>query len=341
MSQAKRWPSHRAKILIVDDKPDNRELLSTILASQGYDIEESDRGKLAIKIAKTDPPDIILLDAAMPEMDGFEVCQILKSDRRTQNIPIIFISAMKEAKDKTKAFNLGGNDYITKPFQIEEVIARVKNQLKIQSLQTELKSKNIRLEEEIRQRQATEDKLLILNQKLNRLATLDSLTQIANRHRFDEFLLREWQRGRRERFSLSLILCDVDYFKLYNDRFGHQAGDICLKKVAQTISKTIKRPADLVARYGGEEFAIILPQTPPKNALQVAENIRLQIKTLGIPHPDSLISDYVSLSLGVTSIVPSSQYTIKQLLVTADKALYQAKKKVATSAFYYFLNKSY
>lgn len=327
MSKVKRSTYHQAKILIVDDRRDNIELLSAILTSQGYEVEKSTGGKLAIEASKTDPPDLILLDVSMPEMDGFEVCRILKSDRLTQDIPIIFISALSEVENKTQAFDFGGNDYITKPFQIEEVIARVKNQLEIYHLQLELKIKNAQLEKEISDRQAAEDKLLQANQKLSKLATIDSLTQIANRHLFDQFLIREWRRGKREQFPLSLILCDVDYFKLYNDRFGHQAGDVCLQKVAQTISKAVQRPADLVARYGGEEFVIILPQTPAKNALFVAEKIRLQIKEQKLSHPESLVSDYVSLSLGVTSIVPSPIYTKEQLLVTADKALYSAKQQ--------------
>jgi diguanylate cyclase (GGDEF)-like protein len=327
MSKLKRSLSHRAKILIVDDRPDDIILLSAILTSQGYEVMMSDRGKLAIEVVKTNLPDIILLDINMPEMDGFEVCRILKSDRSTRDIPIIFISALDEVNHKTRAFNFGGNDYITKPFQVEEVLVRVKNQLKIYRLQTELKAKNIRLEEHNRELQAAENQLLILNQKLNKLATLDSLTQIANRRCFDEFLIREWRRGIREKFTLSLIFCDVDYFKLYNDRFGHQAGDICLKEIAQAISKTAKRPADLVARYGGEEFAIILPQTPANNALLLAEKIRLEVKKLNLINPESSISNVVSLSLGVTAVVPSSQYKTKQLLVTADKALYQAKKQ--------------
>lgn len=317
----------KGKILIVDDRPDNVEFLSTMLANQGYEVAESDRGQLAIEMAKANPPDLILLDISMPEMDGFEVCQILKCDHRTQDIPIMFISALKEVEDKTKAFNFGGNDYITKPFNIKEVLVRVENQLKIYRLQTDLKAKTIRLEQENRQLLATEDKLLTLNQELNRLATLDSLTQIANRHRFDEFLIREWQRGKREKFPLSLILADIDHFKLYNDHFGHQAGDTCLANVAQAISETVNRPADLVARYGGEEFTIILPQTPGSNALLLAQKIRIAVQQLNLPHPQSLTTNIVSLSLGVTSVIPSSQYTVKQLLVNADKALYQAKKQ--------------
>jgi diguanylate cyclase (GGDEF)-like protein len=319
--------SHRAKILIVDDQPDNIELLSLILSDQGFEVKKSDGGKLAIQFAREDPPDLILLDISMPGMDGFEVCKVLKSDRLTRDIPIIFISALKEVEDKTQAFHFGGNDYITKPFYVEEVLARVNNQLINYRLQTELKAQNMRLERENLKLQATEDKLLTLNQKLNILANIDSLTQLANRHRFDEFLLREWQRGKREGFFLSLIFCDIDYFKLYNDRFGHQAGDNCLATVAGTVSRAVKRPADLVARYGGEEFAIILPQTPANNALLLAEKIRLDVKKLNIAHPESHIAPRVSLSLGVTCIIPSPEYTIEQLLLTADQALYRAKKE--------------
>jgi len=324
---AKRMVFSQAKILVVEDQPDNLEFLSIMLSNQGYKVAQSDRGLSAIEMVKVDPPDLILLDISMPEMDGFEVCQILREDPRAQDIPIIFISALNEVEDKTKAFNFGGNDYVTKPFDIEEVLVRIENQLKNYYLQIELKAKTQRLEKENRELLAAEKKLSVLNQKLNQLASLDSLTKIANRHRFDEFLVREWQRGKRENFSLSLILSDIDHFKLYNDHFGHQAGDTCLTNVALAISKTVNRPADLVARYGGEEFAIILPRTPAKNALQLAQKIRLAVAQLKLPHPQSLTSNAVSLSLGVSSVIPSSQHTIKQLLVTADKALYQAKNQ--------------
>jgi diguanylate cyclase (GGDEF)-like protein len=313
-------------ILVVEDCPNNIELLTVILTLQGYKVEQANQGNLALGSAMARPPDIILLDLSQPEMDSFAVCQQLKADPHTQDIPIIFISAVNEAESKIKAFEYGASDYITKPFQIEEVIARINNQLQISRLKIELKAKNAHLERELLKRQLAAKKLLNLNQQLGKLAAVDSLTQVANRRIFDEFLTREWQRGQREQHYLSLILCDVDHFKLYNDRLGHHSGDLCLKRVARAITKTVKRPADLVARYGGEEFAIILPQTSAQNALWVAETIRLQVKHLYLPHPESSTGDYVSLSLGVTCLIPQPRYTKKQLLVTADKALYQAKK---------------
>ena len=314
-------------ILVVDDRADNTELLSIMLTLQGYEVEQSNRGIKAIEIAKARSPDLILLDVNMPEMDGFEACQRLKADPDTIDIPVIFISALDKVSDKIKAFEYGGNDYITKPFQVEEVVARVRNQLQISRLKTELKAKNTRLEQELSKRKSIEKKLLEVNQQLSKLATLDGLTQLANRRKFDEFLSREWQRGQREQHCISLIFCDIDYFKLYNDSFGHQSGDLCLQKVAQAIVSAVKRPADLVARYGGEEFAVILPQTPATNALLVAEKIRQRVKQLDLCHPRSLVSDRVSLSLGVTCAVPNSRYTTDRLLVTADRALYQAKEQ--------------
>lgn len=167
--------------------------------------------------------------------------------------------------------------------------------------------------------------LEVANQELHRLVVLDSVTQVANRRHFDEYLVQEWWRMARERLPLSLILCDIDCFKAYNDTYGHWEGDRCLKQVAQALNQAVKRPADLVARYGGEEFAVILPNTEPEGAVQVAETIRLGIKSLEIPHTNSLIGDYLTLSLGVASTVPNPETAPEKLLVATDKALYAAK----------------
>ena len=324
---AKEEPLTPGKILVVDDRPNNIELLTVILTLQGYKVERAARGSVDIRSIETKSPELILLDTSRPDTDSFEVCHRLKTDPTTQDIPIIFISALNETNRKLKAFKYGASDYITKPFQVEEVIARIDNQLQISRLKAELKAKNARLERELLKRQLVEKKLLNLNHQLGKLAAVDGLTQVANRRIFDEFLVREWQRGQREKQPLALILCDIDYFKLYNDNLGHQSGDLCLRQVARAIVKTVRRPADLVARYGGEEFAVILPQTSSQSAFKVSEAIRLEIERLAIPHPKSQVSSCISLSLGVTCIVPQPMYTTKQLLVTADKALYQAKKQ--------------
>ena len=166
-----------------------------------------------------------------------------------------------------------------------------------------------------------------VNQELSHLATIDSLTQLANRRCFDEYFSREWRRMAREKRSLSLILCDVDCFKSYNNCYGHQAGDDCLKQIAQAMSRAVKRPADLVARYGGEEFVAILPNTPAEGAVQVAEAMRREVLQLKIPHVSSQVGQYVTVSLGVSSIVPTQDISAEVLIVAADEALYQAKSQ--------------
>ncbi|MEL6495164.1 MAG: diguanylate cyclase [Cyanobacteria bacterium J06623_7] len=316
-----------AKILIVDDSAENLDFLETILTIRGHEVEKCDRATVAIKRAKASIPDLILLDINMPEIAGVSVCRLLQQHSVTSKIPVVFITVIPDLNNKARVFKLGGNDYITQPFEIEEVIVRVESQLKFCHLQAELEAKNKQLEMEIKRRQAMELKLLELNQKLHRMAIVDGLTNISNRRHFDKFLMREWQRGKREQFSLGLILGDIDYFQLYNDRFGHQKGDICLKKVARAIASSVNRPGDLVARYEGEKFAIILPRTSAENALLVAEKIRLAVKALNIYHPGSLVSDRISLSLGVSAVMPSSDSSSGQLLVTADKALNLAQDR--------------
>ena len=327
-------PKYKADILIVDDKPENLRLLATMLNKQGYEIRTAINGKLCLRAAKAIVPDLILLDINMPDLNGYQVCQQLRKATPTQNVPIIFLSALSEPLDKVKAFQSGGNDYVSKPFQIEEVCIRIANQLKISSLQKQLEAQkqelewqNSRLETEIQSRIAAETQLLQINQQLQVLATKDSLTQLANRHLFDRFLSQEWRRMSREKLPLSLILGDVDYFKRYNDRFGHQKGDRCLQQVARAISDVVKRPADLVARYGGEEFAIILPNTNAQGAMSVAENIRQQVESLQIEHPESLVTNYVTISLGVACTVPDFKTNPQKLIQTADDALYEAKQR--------------
>lgn len=321
-------------ILVIDDKPENLRLLSIMLDRQGYEVRKAINGKLGLRAAQTISPDIILLDINMPEMDGYQVCQALKADPNTCKIPVIFISALDEVLDKVKAFKIGGNDYITKPFQIEEVSARIENQLSIRRLQMqleqqkqELEAKNIQLQKQIRYRSIAEDKMLVLNQKLQVLANIDSLTQIPNRHRFKEFFQREWQRMNQQKSPLAVILCDIDYFKKYNDSFGHQAGDNCLQKVARAISDAVQNPSDLVARYGGEEFVVILPNTEGYGALKVAEAIRQNVERLQLDHSQSNISKFVTLSLGVAYLVPNQDNSQELLLANADQALYEAKQK--------------
>lgn len=314
-------------ILIVDDTPDNLLLLQTILGGQGYQVQSAHHGREALAITQTRSVDLVLLDITMPELSGFEVCQQLKSNPATQDIPVIFISGLDEAADKVKAFTVGGADYITRPFQLEEVLVRVENQLNLLQLKRQLQEQNSVLRREIWQRQQAESALQQVNQELHRLATLDGLTGIANRRHFDAYLAQEWRRLAREQEPLALILCDIDNFKLYNDTYGHQAGDHCLRQVAAAISRVLKRPADLVARYGGEEFAMILPHTGQSGVWQVAAAIQQEIAQLRIVHIRSPLEEYVTLSLGMAYLIPTKPCFTDALIAAADRALYEAKRQ--------------
>ena len=474
-------------ILIVDDTPNNLQLLFKYLNNAGYKILVAQSGKKAIKTALAVHPDLILLDVMMSEVDGFETCRQLKSNHSTKDIPIIFMTALAEIEHKLQGFTLGAVDYITKPIVEEELLARIQTHLSLQSLHqrlardaaqqkllftisdkirkslnlklilqtatqqirsfldcdlvwlARLRNENISIEaisttsdvdivdiklpkilsrnylcpnaEEYqfylqgnirviessnnessnnldpieplpslnpqarlitpilvnsteltdstttnnnlwgwliadqckspRQWQAEEINLLeqlttqlsigikqgLLYKRLSQLALLDSLTQVFNRRYFDRQLNLEWRRLKRIPSPMSLIMCDVDCFKIYNDTYGHQKGDECLQQVAKALSRVLKRPGDILARYGGEEFVVILPHTPQSGAIKVAEDIRVAVKELNIPHLNSSVDSVVTISVGVADTVPNSKDNPNLLVEAADLALYEAKKR--------------
>ena len=288
----------KSTILIVDDMVANIKVLGELLKDE-YKIRLATNGEKALQIARSsNPPDLILLDVIMPEMDGYEVCAQLKADKTTKNIPVIFITAMDLEKDETKGLSLGAVDYITKPFSLPIVKARVKTHLELKH-----------------HRDILED-----------LSTLDGLTGISNRRRFNEILEIEWLRALRESTPLALLMIDIDHFKLYNDNYGHIAGDDCLKLVANNLLKGIRRPADFLARYGGEEFAAILPITDIQGAITVGSSLIEHINTLKIPHLHSLVSDQITISIGAASIIPDRKNPSVFLIENADKYLYLAKE---------------
>jgi diguanylate cyclase (GGDEF)-like protein len=278
------------------------------------------------KAAPEDLPILILLDINMPYMNGFQVCEHLKLSDRTREIPIIFVSARDEVLDKIRAFDIGAVDYITKPFQIAELLARVENQVVLRKLRHQLQQQNEQLQQEIKHRIIAEAALKQANVKLVKLVNLDGLTELANRRRFDEYIETEWHRLAREGRSLSLIMCDIDFFKNYNDAYGHIVGDACLRRVSQMFRDLIHRPADLAARYGGEEFAFVLPSTELEGAMIVAQSIHDALLQLEIPHEGSAVSEFVTVSMGVTSLVPMNDSVPSVLLTAADYALYRAKE---------------
>jgi diguanylate cyclase (GGDEF)-like protein len=497
-------------ILIVDNTLENLQLLASMLTNEGYSVRKTTSGKTALKFVSTLPPDLILLDINMPDLNGYQVCRQLKESPQTCDIPVVFISAIDHLGNKVQAFEAGGVDYITKPFQEQEVLMRVKNQLLIQKQKQKLIDQNQILQAEIVGRQQAEltlkkqierEKLLAVvirhirqsldldeillttvtearqilqsdraliykaepdtagvivsesdapnvvnlqrytlptdifprshhdlylqgrirsvvdidqdhmaaclidtlkwlgvksklvvpivtnfhgysenqvssqdelwgllvfhqcftarqweqseieliqqlanqvaialqqshlyqqlqkaNQELEKIAITDPLTHIVNRRGFDQYFHKEWQRMLREQNPISLILCDIDYFKNYNDTYGHPAGDRCLFQVAGVLRCQVKRPADMVARYGGEEFVIILPNTNEAGASQIVEDIRQELTTLNIHHGNSKIADYVTLSFGIACTIPQASELPQELIDRADQALYQAKE---------------
>jgi diguanylate cyclase (GGDEF)-like protein len=255
-------PLALADILLVDDHLFSLHVLTHLLRDRGYHVRQSSSGKIALQMVDEKLPDLILLDVKMTDMDGYEVCARLKANPITAEIPIIFLTGLVNAADKVAAFEAGGADYITKPFEIAEVMVRIHNQLTIQQQRRQLLAQNQQLQQEILKRRKLAQDLKQANRELQHLATVDQLTQVANRRRFDEYLQQVWHQVPREQEMLSLILGDIDHFKAFNDYYGHPQGDACLKQVAKTLQHSIQRSTDLVTRYGGEEFALILPSTP-------------------------------------------------------------------------------
>ncbi|MBE9201369.1 MULTISPECIES: PleD family two-component system response regulator [unclassified Nodularia (in: cyanobacteria)] len=292
-------------ILIVDDEQFIRMQLRLALEREGYEIAEAENGREALNLVEQLHPDIILLDAIMPDMDGFECCTRLQSFEVGQHTPVLMITGLDDQESVDRAFEVGAIDFVTKPIHWPVLRQRVKVLILQSQVQKELES---------------------ANQELQRLVSIDQLTQVANRRRFEEYLTQEWQRMAREKLPISLILGDIDFFKCYNDTYGHQVGDRCLQEVAQSIKNTIKRPADLVARYGGEEFAVILPNTDKEGAIILGEIICSVVRKRAIPHSSSVVSSYVTISAGVATLIPQPNSDYQEIIFLADQALYQAKK---------------
>ena len=289
--------TEQQKILIVDDQAENIQILSGILNEQ-YTLHFATTGAKAIAVAQEQLPDLILLDLFLPDINGYEVCNSLKSEEETSEIPVIFVTVSDDCDDEAKGLALGAIDYMTKPLNPAIVRARVKNHLDLKRY----------------------------HDLLRNISEIDGLTCIPNRHKFDSVFLKEWRRGVRNKQPLSVIMLDIDCFKEYNDGLGHLAGDDCLKQVAQVLSQNLRRPADIVARYGGEEFVCILPGTDLDGACAVAKALQEGIAKQAIAHPSSPVSSHVSLSMGVATEIPSVEDGALKLLALADKMLYQAKE---------------
>jgi diguanylate cyclase (GGDEF)-like protein len=301
-------------ILLVDDDPRTIQILGRILAQSGH-LRFAIDGTEALRLARESVPDLVLLDAEMPGLSGFEVFSAMKAEPALSDVPVIFVTNHSDSTFEVAAFELGAVDFIAKPVSAPLVLARVRTQLRLKRLADELR----------------------------RTATIDGLTGVANRRQFDDLLGREWLRAQRSGDPLALLMIDVDHFKLYNDRYGHPAGDACLRKVARALVGASLRPADLVARYGGEEFVLLLPQTPRGGAQRMAQRVLGAVEALAIPHAGAPTPGHLSVSVGVGCYDDESECWTAgssdsrsadaghppcspfDLLRAADKALYAAK----------------
>lgn len=318
---------NKPKILIVDDKPANLLVLNSTLENMKVDIIQATSGNEALGLMLEYDFALVLLDVQMPEMNGFEVAELMRISERTRDIPIIFATAIsKEQQYIFKGYEMGAVDYLFKPIEPEILRSKVKIFMELYHQKHLLKKQAVILEKKIQELIQVKRQLEQANKELENISSIDYLTGIANRRRFINLLEHEWENCLKEDQLISIIMVDVDYFKAYNDHYGHLEGDECLRKIAQTLEVTVRRPRDFVARYGGEEFVVVLTNLNREEALEVAETIRRNVEQIKIPHNKSQILDHVTISLGIATMFPIKESSPYELLNMADNALYQAKK---------------
>ncbi|MDR1838745.1 MAG: diguanylate cyclase [Treponema sp.] len=288
--------SKNKRLLIVDDEKMNIINLAQSLKSN-YEIFVAADGASALEIAEKQVPDLILLDIVMPDMNGFEVLTKLKNSPTTINIPVIFITGLDSAENEERGMLLGAVDYITKPFHKSVVKARIDTHLKMSDY----------------------------IHTIEKLCMMDALTGLPNRRGFDDRISVEWGRAHREQTPLGLIMIDIDFFKKYNDTYGHPQGDVLLRAVAGVLGNTLNRASDYASRWGGEEFVVLLPDTDIKGTCNIAEQIRMNIKNTKVQFADGTDTS-ATVSLGATSIIPYDGDTIENFFNYVDKLLYLAKE---------------
>lgn len=309
-------------VLLVDDDPMVAEALRLMLEDEGDIVLHycSDSSN-ALDVAEELNPTVILLDMVMPDIDGLTLLRYLRVSEQTKLIPVIALSMKDDAALKADIFSAGGNDYLIKLPESVELLARIRyhSQCYIRLLQRD---------EAFRALDVSQRQLAASNIKLQQLASMDALTNIANRRTFQEGIEKEWGRMGREHRPLSLIMMDIDFFKKCNDDHGHQYGDDVLRRVAKTLDEYPKRGTDMVARYGGEEFVVLLPDTDLEGAFSVAEQLRIAVETLKLANSGSSVCEWVTISMGVAACIPEpDKVETAKLIKRADDALYKAKEK--------------
>ncbi len=299
----------KASILLIEDNAFQAKQIVSVLETAEYAVIWASSGISGLKSAKTQNPDLILLDVVLPEVDGHEVCRWLKLDETTRATPIIMLTAKSDVQDRVTGLNLGADDYLPKPFNDQELLARIYACLRTKLLQDELRGKNAQLENLLR--------------KVEQMAITDTVTQLFNRRHFTELLDKEFARAKRFNFPLSCMMLDIDHFKSINDTFGHQAGDSVLRDIAKIIQEAI-RNIEVAARYGGEEFVLLFPQTPRQEALKPATRILETVSTF--PYKELDRGRTVTVSIGLTGLPDDLIKTKEDLIQCADIALYRAKR---------------
>ena len=293
------------KILLVEDSATLRYAMRNYIIDAGHEPLLARSGEEALQLLENTPVDMIIMDVEMPGLNGFETTRLIREWLAGHWIPIIFVTGLNEDEDYREGIEAGGDDYLIKPVSFMIIKAKIRAMERIAEMR---------------------DQLNQLNAELEALSQLDSLTQIYNRRTFNELAQQQWMQTKRHQQSISALMIDVDHFKLFNDHYGHPAGDACLKKVTQAIKSCLHRSTDILGRYGGEEFIVLLPETDAKGAMRVAQSIGEALETLELRHDVSPTSQFVTASIGGATCLRTTGHDLEELIKNADRALYKAKR---------------
>lgn len=320
------------RVLLVEDQPTVAEWVRDTLGPHAMELSVCTASQAALKSALSFAPTVILQDLMMPDIDGFSLLERYRESQQLRDVPVIVLSSLANVDEKVRAFELGAADYLVKLPHPVELVARVRANSRAYQTRKERDQLNSQMHKMMEQ-------LTESNFKLARVAREDGLTGLANRRAFDEALENEWRRSMRDQSTLSLAMIDLDFFKLYNDCYGHVRGDECLRTVAQAVAGRARRPADLAARYGGEELCMLLPDTSREGARAVGEGLRRAIEDLALPHEARKDgTPCVTASVGVTSLVAKQGDTPRSLIESADAALYEAKRRGRNAVVHAFID---
>lgn len=318
---------NKIPVLIVDDKKENLLTLESLLTNPELEIIRAESGYEALGKVLDYEFALILMDVQMPGMDGFETAELMRGSKRSKSIPIIFVTAARmEREHMFKGYDSGAVDYLFKPLEPQILQSKVAVFLEMHRQRQELEEKTRQLDSKILELEVLHKELEEKNDKLQLLSSLDGLTGLFNRRYFDDNLEKEWRQARRIASPLSLLIIDIDFFKNYNDYYGHLEGDDTLRKVAHSLHEALLRPIDIVARYGGEEFTAILPNTEEQGANLVAQRMIEKIGALKVEHKASTVASHITVSIGGATHLPIEGEEPKMLLDRADRALYAAKE---------------